>query len=692
MSFLSPWFLLGSLAIAGPMVFHLIRRSARERTYFSSLLFLKPTPPQATRRRKFEHILLLVLRCLGVLLLACGFARPFLKSRTLPKPGPEQGRQLILLLDTSASMRREGLWSNARARAEKYLANSSAADRISVMTFDQQPRTILSFQEWLQAPVRERVALARTRLAACKPSWAGTQLGTALITAAEQFSDGADALAITSTRDMAVISDFGEGANLDRVQGHDWPKRMRVILEPVFPARPGNAGLELLNHGAGLEGEAPRARIVNSRDAKHEQFQLAWLTSTEADSSVKPLPVYVAPGQSRILAAPSLPPHAATAVLRLTGDEEEFDNQCYYVLPEVQRVTIAYFGSESPNDPAQLLYYLRRAFPEETRRHVDIHPVAAISQDALKAAALGVVASPLEAQEAQTLRDWLKEGRTALLVVTSSQMGPTLQALIGSPVGDIKEAAGDYALLGEIDFTHPLFAPFAEPRFSDFSHIHFWKHRLLDFSQAGPVRVLAKFDDGSPAFSQVLIGHGTLLVLAAGWNPGDSQLAVSTKFLPLMQTILDWTGSAIPPRTQWQVGDRIPSSFGNGPVAWQKPDGTTLTLPADQAFTDTEAPGIYTQTSGSHARHFAVNVPAAESRTTPLSPDDLARMGLPLSTSTEQVELAQLKRPQQAQQEQLENRQQIWRYFIVGLLILGLLEVLLGGWVGGKLRQPEVSA
>ena len=113
--------------MAGPVIFHLIRRSARERIPFSSLLFLRPTPPRATRRRKLEHIALLLLRCLGVLLLATGFARPFLpKSDTSPPPG-EEGRQVVVLLETSASMRREGLWTAARALAASGSSISFAA-------------------------------------------------------------------------------------------------------------------------------------------------------------------------------------------------------------------------------------------------------------------------------------------------------------------------------------------------------------------------------------------------------------------------------------------------------------------------------------------------------------------------------------------------------------------------------------
>ena len=124
----------------------------------------------------------------------------------------------------------------------------------------------------------------------------------------------------------------------------------------------------------------------------------------------------------------------------------------------------------------------------------------------------------------------------------------------------VAEAGGDYALLGEIDFAHPLFAPFADPRFSDFSHIHFWKHRRVEFPTTAGVRVLAKFDDGSPALAQVPVGKGNLLVLASGWNPADSQLAVSSKFPPFMQTLLDWSGAAAPARFQFYTGDAIPVS------------------------------------------------------------------------------------------------------------------------------------
>ena len=61
-------------------------------------------------------------------------------------------------------------------------------------------------------------------------------------------------------------------------------------------------------------------------------------------------------------------------------------------------------------------------------------------------------------------------------------------------------------MLGQIDFEHPIFAPFAEARFSDFTKIHFWKHRRLETDQIPGARVVARFDNGDPAFVQVPVG------------------------------------------------------------------------------------------------------------------------------------------------------------------------------------------
>src|SRR5207248_6193047 len=50
MGLLAPLYIAGLLAIALPVLFHLMRRTPRGRQEFSSLMFLAASPPRVTRR------------------------------------------------------------------------------------------------------------------------------------------------------------------------------------------------------------------------------------------------------------------------------------------------------------------------------------------------------------------------------------------------------------------------------------------------------------------------------------------------------------------------------------------------------------------------------------------------------------------------------------------------------------------
>src|SRR6478609_10516713 len=116
-NFLAPLFLAGAATVALPFIFHLIRRSSREKVVFSSLMFLEPSPPRITKRNRLEHILLLLLRCAVLCLLALVFARPFIAKPVAKAPAVTERNRVLVLLDTSASMRREDLWQQGKERA-----------------------------------------------------------------------------------------------------------------------------------------------------------------------------------------------------------------------------------------------------------------------------------------------------------------------------------------------------------------------------------------------------------------------------------------------------------------------------------------------------------------------------------------------------------------------------------------------
>jgi hypothetical protein len=695
MNFLTPLFLLGGLAIAAPVIFHLVRSSTRERTLFSSLMFLRPAPPQLTHRSKLEHWLLLVLRCLALGLLAFGFARPFLRTPILSDASSGQAKRIVVLLDTSASMRRSGLWAAAREKAESAVRKATPIDQVALFTFDRNTQALFSFEEWQATPVGDRIATAVARLAATNPGWGATLLDSALITAADALADNS-ALTSNGPRQIVLITDLQAGSHLAGLQSYEWPKGVELIVDPVKPARETNAGLQRVAESADTDRQseaAVRVRVSNAPESAREQFQVGWAPAAGDGFLGAPLNVYVPPGQSRVVSIP-VPREGRSERIVLKGDDEDFDNTVFVIPPEKQKMTALYLGGEMADDTKQPLFFLKRALPDTPRFTAELiarAPSATLNPAEIQEAKLFFVTDLLPRESAVALRDQAMAGKTVVFVPKNVSSAATLATLLGIdsvPMDETKPA--NYAMLADIDFKHPLFAPFADPRFSDFTKIHIWKYRRLNPDGIPGARVLAKFDNGDPALLEVPAGQGRILILTSGWQPDDSQLSISSKFVPLLYGILELSGGLTPTPDQYYVGDDLPlpGATAAGGVTVLNPDASSLTLPPDaKHFSRTLQPGIYQLTAGVQTQRIAVNVAAAESRTSPLPAEELERFGAPAPHPEVPPEQA-ARRGEQLQGVEMEGRQKLWRWFIVATLAILLVESALAGWTT---RHPALS-
>ena len=591
MSFLAPFFLLGGLALALPVIFHLVRRTTKERTVFSSLMFLMPTPPRLSRRSRLEDILLLILRCLALALLALGFARPFLRQTPIDDPTVARPKKIVVLVDMSASMRRSGVWAAARERVGAILKKAGPADQIALFTFDRKATALLPFEEWNRTPAGDRVAFAEGRIGGVTPGWAGTHLGNALITAAESLSENDGKTAI-GAREIVLVSDVQAGSRLDALQAYEWPKGVALRVEQIKAGNPTNAGLQLVADAADSSRAADaavRVRVSNSSDSKREQFKVGWGRADGlGDFTGTPIDVYVPPGQNRIVAVPT--PKDASGVDRivLRGDDEDFDNTVFVIPPTQQRLSVLWLGNDAPEDTRQPLFFLRSALTDTPRLAVQVvarASTAPLLPTDVQAASVIFVADSISAAQAGALREQALAGKTLVFTPKTAAMAPTLAALIGKESLAMEEARpSNYAMFAEIDFKHPLFAPFADPRFSDFTKIHIWKYRKLDAAAIPGARVVARFDSGDPALIDAPLGKGRLIVLTAGWQPEDSQLAVSSKFVPLLWSLLELGGGVAGAPAQWFVGDAVPLPAGDAALTVRTPAGATVTLAAGAEF------------------------------------------------------------------------------------------------------------
>jgi hypothetical protein len=240
-------------------------------------------------------------------------------------------------------------------------------------------------------------------------------------------------------------------------------------------------------------------------------------------------------------------------------------------------------------------------------------------------------------------------------------------------------------MLGQMDFSHPLFAPFADPRYSDFTKIRFWKHRIVNTNALAAARVVARFDDGHPALIHLPLGSGSLLVLASGWHPADSQLALSSKFVPLLHSILEMSGAIQPRLSQYVVGDELPLPATNGlaAVTMSRPDGSQLDPAGGGRFDRADLPGIYTVRHGNGESLFAVNLPPEESETSPMPVEELESYGVPMNLGVDAKAGGGEAARRQLRATELESRQKLWRWLLVAALAFLMME----SWLAGRLSQ-----
>jgi hypothetical protein len=525
MSFLAPMYLAGLVAVSLPLIFHLIRRTPTGQVPFSSLMFLSPSPPRLTRKSRLDNLLLLLLRAVALLLLGMAFARPFLRAMTQQNVADLTGRKVALLIDTSASMRRDEIWPQVLEHADAVLDDLGPGDDVALIRFDSRPEMLVAFEQTPASDIAPKIARTRNVLSTLAPGWHGSNLGQALVTVADDVNqmDAATGSARTD-RQIVLISDLQQGSQIESLRNYRWPEDVQLTVDTVAPASSTNAGLHLAPPldaaDQADQREELRLRLTNCRESTQQQFQLQWQTAAGEPIDTEPIGVYVPSGETRVVRIPRPHEKSTAGRLVLTGDDHSFDNHLYLVPMQQESISLVYIGGDSPQDPAGLQYYLERAFPETTRRVIRWivrDPDQPLPADVLSAVPLVVVGAVVSGDGAvEQLRAFLSTGGTVLFVVTDEACGGPLAELMGREGLNVSEANGEeYAMFGEIAFGDPLFARFADPRFNDFTKIHFWKHRRTDIADAPNVQVLARFDNGDPALFEQTHNPGRLLVLTS---------------------------------------------------------------------------------------------------------------------------------------------------------------------------------
>ena len=251
MSFTEWIFLLGGLAVAGPVIAHLLAKPRYRRLPFTMLRFLRTGQAESRSRRKLRDLLILLLRCAIIVLIAMLFARPLLHIRLKPS---KSNSVHYLGLDNSMSMAysdgRGSYFDKLQGAAVDYIRSAQNDALFNICA--------LASGDWMQGLGKEQ-ALAEVRALKIEPGSANVAdflSGLSRANRAEDLDDNVSVL---------VLSDFTPHTLRQFVNIAEPAAVNRIDYEPIVSSKPVNNAAIVDAHVVGLaDGKLTiNAAVVN---------------------------------------------------------------------------------------------------------------------------------------------------------------------------------------------------------------------------------------------------------------------------------------------------------------------------------------------------------------------------------------------------------------------------------------------
>lgn len=558
MSLLAPLFLAGLAAIALPFWLHRLQTESSDRKPFGSAMLLETSEHRIHVRKQLRYFTLLALRVLLLALLALAFARPlWTNPEALPGPMPEGTH--VIVVDTSASMGRSGVFEPALVLARDAIdaAPRGALVQVFAASADLREVTALSADRAAHRAALDTLAVDASRL----------DLGRAMATI--------DRLAATMPAPVTlhVISDLQDSglpvrfsdlvaANVQSLHTHaaagndagNWS---------VDSLRSAGDTVDVVVTATGVGADTARVALtINGERAGEQQASGPGTTTLRFDG------LTLEPGDNRLRAE-------ITA-----ADVLPIDNERYHVLSNEPPAPIPLLTLNRGGLPVT---YLSAALHADPRGAYRVEPAVIGDFDTRTLSRyrwvivddIGAIDAALET----ALGDFVRAGGGLLAFAGRRSASLARVPILGNDISgaSIGAAAGRFLSIGQVDTAHPLLAD-----------TEGWY--AVNISQPVPIQaatadqVLARLDNGDPFIVERRIGQGRMLLVAGGLENQWNDLPIRPVFVSFMIEAARYLSAVELRQRAFAAGDSLPlaqAGAASGQVV--DPDGENVLSLADTA-------------------------------------------------------------------------------------------------------------
>jgi hypothetical protein len=705
MNFLAPLFFVGLAAIAVPIIVHLIQRERKDIVEFPSLMFIRRIPYQSVERRRIHNWPLLLLRAAAMALVVAAFSRPFFTVDPVRAAAALDGaREVVILLDRSASMGYGDHFQRAQDQAKQIISGLGGGDQATLVLFGT------GVEEAIRATGNKGVLTAG--IDAAKVSADSTRYGPALRWAQSFLSRSQ-----LPRKQAVLISDF-QRSGWERQEEIRLPEGAELV--PISVATPEATNLSVTSvafQRAQFSGEE-RVTITAGLSNRSLREVTNLPVSLEVEGRVVDTRnVTIAPNASGSVTFPAVTASAPVRARVLAGkDELPADNTFHFVLAPSRPVSvlIVQADGEPVSGPGSPSLFMLTAFDVSTapRFTAEVVPVSRVSAGSFKGRSVVVLndASALSSEATNALQQFVEQGGGLLIATAERSPWNAESRLMPGRLGQMVDRKASLGTLGYLDYSHPVFEPFRDPRNGTFTNVRFYRYRRIE--PAPDDRVLARFDDGGAAMVERRLGGGRIVLWTSTLDNGWNDFATKPLFPVVAPAVLRHLAQYQDPEAWYTVGRTLDVSVplaalvreggaGSGGSAGDKPSGVVLTPSGQQlglgginaaAMTLSEQGFYSVRMQGAGERKplsVAVNLEPTESDLAAIAPQEFATSATGRAAATASGQ--SLERPELTAAD-IEKKQSVWWFlFLAGVIALLGEGMLANRWsrrFGPGLGQP----
>jgi Aerotolerance regulator N-terminal/von Willebrand factor type A domain len=693
-AFLAPLFLFALAAIVIPIVVHLREKQRKNVVEFPSLMFLHQIPFRSVQKRKIRHWALLSIRAIAIALLVAAFSRPFFANETQATGGRLGPKETVIVVDRSYSMSYGDRWKRTQALVAQVVAEIDSADRVSLVFFDRGAEaTVRSSSD----PGRVTSAIDTASVSSAVTRYGpGLKLAQTILEESEM-----------PNLEAVLISDF-QRAGWTGDEGVSFPPgtEIRSLSVAGSPENPGDFSTDNVavtsvqlrrEFFSGRERMTATARVIRSGGDKPLEMPITLeLDGQELQTESITLD---GTGAASVTFEPfTLATNFTRGRVHVGSDALDADNEVHFVLSPGRALSALVLNGRSARAEQSLYFERALGISDDASFRVATRASSTVTEEDLTTHSLIVLndARFPTGTSGDRLRRFVEDGGGLLVTLGDrARWTDALADLLPGRFGPATDSGrGGSGRLGFLDYSHPVFEIFAGPRSGDFSRSRFFRSRPLTMFEGG--RVLARFDDGSVALAERQVAEGRVLVwtstLDAFWN----DLALQPVFLPFVHQmarhlgghrervpwftsgqVLDLADSDVLASAGMRRGESIPADEPRVAIA---PSGGSVSLPAvegprylemkESGFYEIRPPG----TDELHPFTIAVNVDVAESDLATMDPAEVAASVAARDGGIRSGSFDSMNSEARAQIQ--ERRQGLWRFMLVGALLLLVAETV----------------